>query len=370
MSRRYGRSVDREVRKRRVVRWIVALAVAVVVGFLLLGRAREAFAPDPVAAFVAVQPAGSDVATVGRVEIAAGTAFDLHAVVEAEDRDGRKFYYTTAPKLRLDGREIPASELGPWRGGGVTRVLWFTVEAFPPYGELASGNDGRNLEYKAVFQPDWPLTWSVPGSVQPSVENYLPDRDQARRGVRFGTQRFQVRVEIRGAQDEILPRQALESWPPAQVAEKGDHFPGVVSVLPGRLAEPSAVFGLPQREPAATGSQETLRLLTGWQTERLAFSRVTLLRAWLDSTAVAWEDLAWRTADLASAAEAGGPGDLLRAGERLVWVLEDRGRQGVLEYDDLCLDFERGARVLTLGEVFTGSGLVERAAVEQEEGQR
>ena len=53
------------------------------------------------------------------------------------------------------------------------------------------------------------------------------------------------------------------------------------------------------------------------------------------------------------------PGDLLRVGERLVILLQDRGIAGTLDYDDLCFDFFRGASVRPLREVFVGDGLVE-----------
>ena len=83
----------------------------------------------------------------------------------------------------------------------------------------------------------------------------------------------------------------------------------------------------------------------------------------MDSTGMAWEDLSWGSVDLEGSSPWHHAGEPLRAGERLVWLLEDRGRKGVLDRGDLCLDFQRGARVLTLQEVFTGSGLVERASL-------
>ena len=52
-------------------------------------------------------------------------------------------------------------------------------------------------------------------------------------------------------------------------------------------------------------------------------------------------------------------GDLLRAGERLVVLYEDRGTFGVLDAADLCFDFFKGAAVRRLDEVFSGDGLLE-----------
>ncbi|MDH3746119.1 MAG: hypothetical protein OES47_13555 [Acidobacteriota bacterium] len=360
--------MERE-REGRTLRWAIALVVLVVLGVVLLGRGRQVFQPEPLAAWVAVQAEGSDLAVVGKVELEAGTAFDLYAVVEAERRNGEKVYFTEAKRVELAGRELPGSSLKPWRGRTTPRILWFTVEAFPPYSEWSGGPRDGELEYRTVFQPDWPAAWTVPGTIKPSVENYLPGQQDALRQARFGTQRFRVRVEVRSDQSAILPQLVLESWGPEEIGKRSEHFPGVVAALRGSLAEPSAVFGLPQLEPSSETTTEDRRLLREWQSRRLAFSRVTLLKAWLDSMAMAWEDLSWRSVDLNAAAERGGPGDLVRAGERLVWVLEDRGRPGALDYEDLCLDFVRGARVSTLRQVFSGTGLVELAAFEREEGQ-
>ena len=58
-------------------------------------------------------------------------------------------------------------------------------------------------------------------------------------------------------------------------------------------------------------------------------------------------------------------GDLLRVGNRWVVLLQDRGLEGFLDRDDLCLDFDRGARMRLVGEVFTGDGLVEWAGLGQ-----
>ena len=54
-------------------------------------------------------------------------------------------------------------------------------------------------------------------------------------------------------------------------------------------------------------------------------------------------------------------GDLIRAGGRVVVLYEDRGTPGRLDRGDLCFDFEQGAEVLPLSEVFVGEGLLELA---------
>jgi hypothetical protein len=76
-----------------------------------------------------------------------------------------------------------------------------------------------------------------------------------------------------------------------------------------------------------------------------------------------WEELEWIPIEIAGKMKWTGPGHLLRAGSKVVFTYEDRGTVGSLDYEDLCLDFDKGATVRTLGEIFTGEGLVEWAAV-------
>ena len=76
---------------------------------------------------------------------------------------------------------------------------------------------------------------------------------------------------------------------------------------------------------------------------------------------MAWEDVPWTGVELDGSRQWPQPGDLLRAGPRLVMFLKDEGVEGWLDYDDLCLDFDRGAAIRRLGEIFTGQGVVEWA---------
>ena len=53
----------------------------------------------------------------------------------------------------------------------------------------------------------------------------------------------------------------------------------------------------------------------------------------------------------------------MRAGSKVAFTYQDRGVIGRLDESVLCLDFDKGATVRTLGEVFIGEGLVELATV-------
>ena len=80
-----------------------------------------------------------------------------------------------------------------------------------------------------------------------------------------------------------------------------------------------------------------------------------------------WENLDWREIDLEDGPEwspGSGvePGALLRVGERVVVLFENRGDPR-LDYEDLCFDYDEGAEVEPLRRVFSGQGLVELAAL-------
>ena len=124
----------------------------------------------------------------------------------------------------------------------------------------------------------------------------------------------------------------------------------------GLLAPATRVFGLPQIERAAAAPAE---LLTGeiadLSRRELGFSQVLLLRDLLRAADRRFEDLQWRLVDLAGEArwdDAVRPGDLLRVGDRVVILYQDHGQDGVLDPEDLCLDYVRGPAVRRLDEVF------------------
>lgn len=341
--------------------WIAAAVLAVVAVFFLLTKASEKVGPVPVALWVAIQPEGQSVARVGPVELPAGTAFRLHAVMEAETFRGGRIYYTEAENLDLLGEFVPAELLRPWGGRLEARILWFTVEGSPPYREVPLGEELEAPGFRETFRPDWGQAWSVVGSLRPAAENFLPGVEQARWTKRFGTQRFQVRIELFGSRTDLVPKLRLASWGAKELPERIAEFPAVVAVLPGALEAPSRVFGLPQIEFANRGRGAGDRSqLASWTEELVALSRIPVLGDWLATQGIAWEDLSWTEVELGVSGAAARPGDLLRVGSRLVWVLEDRGELG-LGYEDLCLDFDRGARVRRLGDVFVGEGLVDWA---------
>jgi hypothetical protein len=353
--------VERETR----IFWAVAVAViliAVLIG--LGGRVRQELAPQPRAAWVAIARGEEPLAVSGPVAIAAGEPFTLYAVLEAETWGGERVYYTEAPALRLGGEEIPASSLRRWTGGEEVRILWFTVEAAPPYLEVARRDDLERLQFRESFRADWPQAWAVPGSVEPSRRRLAADH----RGVgpvEFGTQRFHVRVEFFGPTNRVVPRLRMRSWGAPQVEHESARFPAVTARLPGPLAVPSAVFGMPQVEPVEGAAESLVVAVAELWRQRLAFSRLLLLRELLEGAGTTWEELSWRAVDLLDgpAWGAGGiaAGDVLRVGERFVVLVSDEGERGRLDEGDLGFDFDEGAVVRRLGEVFTGEGLVEWA---------
>ncbi|MCH7667060.1 MAG: hypothetical protein IH936_14170 [Acidobacteria bacterium] len=341
--------------------WIAVALFAVVAVFFLLTRVSEKVAPVPVALWVAIQPEGEDVARVGPVELPAGTGFRLHAVMEAETFRGGRIYYTEAKRLDLLGEPVSSELLRPWSGRLEARILWFTVEGSTPFRQVPLDEELTAPRFQGIFQPDWGRAWSVIGDVRPTVENFLPGADQVRRTKRFGTQRFQVRIELFRRKKDLTPELRLASWGSEELPGRAAEFPAVTAVLPGVLEAPSRIFGLQQLElESGSQSASTGKQLVSWTDELIAFSRIAVLGKWLTAQGVSWEDLAWEAVELGVSPAAAQPGDLLRVGRRVVWLLEDRGAAG-LDDEDWCLDLERGARVERLGDVFVGEGLVDWA---------
>ncbi len=359
--------------RRRTLLLAAGLVLAVALGALFWGEVREELAPEPVAAWVAIEPDGAGVAEDGLLRLAAGVPFTLHAVLEARGRRG-PVYYTEAPALRLAGRAVPAEAIRPWTGSGDLRVLWFTVEGFRPYLELAAGPGLEEFRFVEQYRSDWPRAWSIPGRLEPSGWARQP-RPPGMEEARFGTQRYHVRLEFFGPESAIRPRLRIGSPGAAEVLGGGPSagsraVSGVAASLPGPLAEPSRVFGLTQIEAVglAQAVGETVGpTLVAWSRQLVAFSRLTVLKEILTREGRAFEELPWRSLELVVGHPWGAagvsPGDLLRAGERVVVLWQDRGARDRLDPEDLCFDFDKGARVRALGEVFTGDGLVEWGAL-------
>ena len=350
-------------RETKILWATVAGVILVAVLFGLGGRVQRELAPEPRAAWVAIAVGEDPVAVSGPVELAAGEPFTLHAVLEAESWRGDRVYYTEAEGLRLDGERIPASALRRWTGGEEVRVLWFTVEGGPPFLEVAEASDLERLQFRELFRADWPQAWAVPGSVEPSRRRLVAGEPGG--AADFGSQRFHVRIEFFGLVPTVVPRLRMRSWGAAEVERESERFTAVTARLAGPLAAPSAVFGTPQVEVVEGAEASLAAAVSELRRRRLVFSRLDPLRELLERSGRSWEELGWRAADLEAGPDwgAGGaaPGDVLRVGERFVILVADEGRRGRLDDDDLGFDFDKGAVLRRLGEIFTGEGLVEWA---------
>ena len=351
-------------------RKILLIVLAAVGGLLILLFSSEIVeqevGPKPVAAWVAIEVADSGVARSGRVEVASGTPFQLHAVLQAETFSGKTIYFTEAKRLVLDGVEIPADALRQWEGADEPRILWFTVEGYTPFLEVESTDKLQGLHIINNFRADWPRSWSIPGDLKPRAERAL--KTGPIDGIaRFGIQRFHVRVELFGPKSQIAPRLRLQSLSAADLPQQVDEIATVVSSISGPLSGPSSVYGLTQIEPLEVSPPEVLQELAGWYERDLTFTRLAVLREHLDRMGVEFRDLEWISVELGVdqpwGAEGAVEGDLLRVGNRWVVLLQDRGTPNLLDRDDLCLDFDKGARIRLVGEVFTGDGLVEWAGL-------
>lgn len=352
--------------ERRIL-LIVLAVVGVLVALLFSSEVVEQeVAPKPVAAWVAIEVADSGIARTGPTQLDSGTPFTLHAVVQAETFTGKTVYFTEAPRLELEGSEVSAETLRPWKGPSEPRILWFTVEGYTPFLEAATPEALDTFRFEDHFRADWPRTWSIPGDLRPRAERDLKTGPVD--GIsRFGTQRYHVRVEIFGPESQITPRLRLQSLSAGDLPDQVEAIATVVSTLPAPLSELSRVYGLTQIEPVSDESLEVAKKLSDWYRQGLTFSRLAVLRAHLASSGLDYEQLRWEAVELGgdlSWGESGAAaGDLVRVGNRWVVLLQDRGVDGLLDHDDLCLDFDKGARMRLVGEVFTGDGLVEWARV-------
>ncbi len=345
----------------------LVLVAVVVAALLLQPRIREALAPELRTAWVGIEVEGTGVAEIGPVEIEAGTRFTLHAVLEGEDRQGRSVYYTLAPAIRFIGGPIVAADrLRRWNRPREVVIRWFTVEGVPPYVELSGTEDLEGWGFQELYRSDWPLAWSIPGDVDPARDHHL-----AGGGVdlvqRFGTLRYQVSFELYGLGEEILPGEWIRSWGAEEVQAQVERFPTVHLVLPGRLAPASKVFGLTQLVALSGSPPELGREVVDLAAKRLAYSRTTVIRDQIHAAGKRLEELVWTRADIVEETSRWGedasPGDLVRVGDRMVVLYEDRGKPEVLDYDDLCFDYALGTAVRRLGDVFSGDGVVELASL-------
>jgi len=354
----------------------IAVVTLAVVALLLQPKVREQLAPEPVAAWVAIEVAERGIAErgiaergiaeVAPVELEVGTPFRLHAVLEARGRGDRRIFYTEAPRLRLGGEEVPAEALRSWdERSKLARVRWFTVEGERPWIELDAETGIQGFKLREFLRSDWPIAWSIPGEIDAAFDNHLAE-DSALEEQLFGTQRYQVRIELYRFEDDLIPERVIRSWGIDDLKAHADDFPTVEVVLPGAAAPASRVFGLSQLDPPEGASGALLGQIEELAEHHLAFSRRTVLRDHLRAASATLGELEWRSVDLRGElpwSEAAA-GDLLRVGDRVVVLFQDRGEAGVVDYGDLCMDFVRGASVRALEDVFARDGeAVEWAAI-------
>ncbi len=338
-----------------VVITVVGLAA---VAILLQPAVEEQLAPRLVAAWVAVETAGSGVAEVGRVELEVGESFTLHAVLEARDRQGRAVYYTQAPGLSFGGEQVPVSSLEMWQRRRLIRVRWFTVEGERPYVALDAETGIKGFKLREFLRSDWPVSWSVPGEIDAANDNHLAS-GSVEKTQRFGTQRYHVRIELYAEKGALIPEQVIRSWGAADLKQQVDRFPTVSLTLPGAAGPASRVFGLTQLEPPPVADSAIIEQIEQLAAADVAFIRLTVLRDQIRRAGRSLENLSWTTIDLTGGARWGKdlrPGDLLRAGDRVVVLYRDRGTPGLIDYDDLCFDYVQGVAVRALSDVFVGSG--------------
>ena len=353
--------------KKILIVAIVAIAGTLAI-FWFLPDAVERFAPEPLAAWVAIQPAGSEVAEVGPVEIEAGEEFTLHAVLEARTRGGDPLYYTEAERLSLAGQEIPVDQIRVWNRPGRSQILWFTVEGNVPFIKLESDQDLDRFTLTEFLHLEWPRSWSVPGQLEPANDNGFQGGGETHD---FGTQRYQARIELFATEDGKVPMARFKSPGATELAEEPESFATVSSRLPGAPGPASLYFGLTAIETPAEPSSEYLAEVSALTRSRLAYAPLPLLAEIFHRAGTTPDELEWTRVDLEEGPAWGSEadaGDLLQVGARWVMLLEDAGTLGRLDRQDLCLDFEGRPAVRRLAEVFTGEGELELGRLAQSQG--
>jgi hypothetical protein len=342
-------------------RAVVAVAVAVIVlalavAFWLIPSVQESRRPELQRAWIGIEVDGSGVAVIGRIQVAPDQSFRLHAIVEAVDVDGGTVFYTEAPAIRFDPaweREVGAAEIRPWDRPEVAKVAWLTVEGSPSYVELSGGETLERFQLAEFSHPEWGRSWAADGSIETRRDEQL-DLD-TEEGLGFGTQHYQVWVELFADEGTLVAAQRFKSPGGEDLMAAPGRFPAVVASLPGVLAPPTRVFGLTQVEPPENAAAGQIERLAELQEKGVIFTRLLLLRDILSAAGKRPGALQWDFVDLlgnTSFGERVRAGDLLQVGARWVVLLADRGEQGVLDPADLCLDFERGAAVRALSAAF------------------
>ncbi len=341
---------------------LFVLAIAAVAGVVLwwIPRRAEQARPVPVAVWVGIEVDDSGIARVGQHTLAAGVPFRLHAVVEArvggEEGPGESVWYTEAAGVEFaDGTSVAEASVRPWDQPTRAQIVWFSVEGNVPFLPLSADNRLEKFGLQEFSRPEWGRGWTVAGSLTSQgagqIEGFAAERT-------FGTQRYQVWLELAEDERAIVPDRRIKSWGPEEVVPRGESFPSVIAQLEGPAAIPSSAFGLTQIEPAETTADDVRERIAELSRNRLAFTRLGLLRDALAARGLEYEELEWSLVELSARLSFDDftPGDLLRVGSRWVFLLEDAGTVGVLDAQDLCMDFDAGAVVRPLGEVFVAEG--------------
>ena len=354
----YGEPARRD--SSRILWIVVLLVVGALVALRFRDRIAAPFQDRAVAAFVALLPEGETVARDGEHRLAAGARFRLFAVLEAKTFTGGTVWFTEAPALSLGGREIPAAALRRWtEGGRVARVRWWTLEGFAPYLPAASSADLDRFQLTGAFHPEWGAGWSVDGVVDP--RNAQLESDSPLRPLPFGSQRWQVRIELLAGPEALTASEGAASADGAEALARPGAATALVAALPEPLALVSAVFGLTQVDPGPELAPADVERVAGWRRQGLVFERVALLRGHVEAAGADPATLAWRRVDLDAAPPEWGAagvtrGDLLQGGGRIVVLFRDLGETGRLDRGDLVFDFFKGAKVRRIDEVFREAG--------------
>lgn len=358
-----------ENKSNRTFLLILAGLGLLVAGIVLRPKLVEQLAPRLEAVYVAIEPAGSGIAQVGKIELTEGQAFQLRAVVEARRRSGDLVYYTDAKKLRIGDQDIAADQIEPWSRNDFIKLRWFTVEGKTPYVRLSPGSGIDAFRMEEFARVDWPMAWTLPGEIDAANDNhYSGDKGPPQS---FGTQRYHLRFEIYAAEKDLVPTETLRSWGVSELKQEINRFPTVVVSVPGPTAPVTRIFGLTQLEPPTETDAALQSQIDDLHRHGVAFSRFTLLQELVSSHGKLWQNLGWQilsldggTAWRQDKAGAGvGAGDLLRVGDRVVVLFRDAGSPGKLDPEDLAFDFERGARLSPLREIFSGDGELEHSAL-------
>lgn len=348
---------------QRVYTSVAAASALLLLALWLLPRVEEALAPEPVVAWAAIEIEGSGEAVVGSVEMPAGAPFRVHAVLEAEARDGEPVYYTQAPALRIGGRQVPKSRLRRWDRAERVKVLWFTVEPRSPWRKIASESDLDRIVFEEFFHPEWGTGWQVEGDLSSRHGEPLAEGSTPRS---FGTQRFMAWIELFDSPEALMAKARFRSPGAADLPEEAERVATVTATLAGPAGPASAVFGLLGLDVGETPSPDLLARIADLADRHLVFTPVTVLRDVLRAAGTDLEALAWKRVeigtDVAWESEVRS-GDLLRVGSRFVILYRDADRDGLLGPDDSCLDFVEGAFVRTLVDVFPGEGEIEWATL-------